>query len=217
MTYRFYRNCQFDGPVLDALYQEAFGEKTDGLFVEVGASNGRDFSNTWGLAKGGWGGIYIEPVEELAVECAKEHIGNPRVKTICCAAGASDQPMGSAWMIPEWGTATLSREAATLISKNKRLLPCPIRRLDSILAEESWPEQYELLVIDVDFGEIEVLKGYSINRWKPRLVIIELHEQAPAWQHPFNDEIRVFSRTYFHSAGYAPVYADSINTVFRLL
>lgn len=39
----------------------AAGGRTDGYFVEFGALNGRDFSNSYMLEKYGWSGIISEP------------------------------------------------------------------------------------------------------------------------------------------------------------
>jgi FkbM family methyltransferase len=216
VNYPFIRSCQFDGPVLDGIYQAAFGYKEDGLFVEAGASNGEDHSNTWGLSRIGWRGIYIEPVASLASACQANHQHNPLIKTIHAAAAAHDGA-GTVWFIPEWGTSTLNEQAAATISPHPLAQPCRMIKLDTVLAAEGWPARYDLLVIDVDFGEIEVLRGCNLQRWRPTLAIVETHEKTmdTGIRHPFSGAVLDFANAFFAAAGYQKVYADYINTVFR--
>jgi hypothetical protein len=83
--YQFASNCQFNAEDLNRIYQEAFGFRSHGSFVEVGASDGESYSNTCGLADIGWEGIYVEPVKELAKKCRLRHRKND-VSVYNCAA-----------------------------------------------------------------------------------------------------------------------------------
>lgn len=47
--------------------------------------------------------------------------------------------------------------------------------LDSILAEAGCPTRFDFLSIDVEGHEIEVLRGFDIARWRPRLILLEDH------------------------------------------
>lgn len=213
--YNFPINCQFDGSTLNKIYEDAFGvDKKDGFFVEIGASNGQDYSNTCGLADAGWSGIYVEPVQELADKCRVRHANN-KVKVFTCAAGAIDGEQ-ELYMINSWGTATSNRDAATTIgnaSNGFTAFTSKVLRLDSILLVVNAPEYFDLLVIDVDYGEIDVLKGFNIKYWQPKLVIIELHEDNPFQIH--SEKIRPYAWDYFANAEYEKIYHDSINTIFR--
>lgn len=208
MNYTFAPNCQIPADKLNAIYKEAFGEKTDGSFVEVGASNGQDYSNTCGLADLGWYGVYVEPVKELAEKCRKRH---PQHCTWNGAVGAYDGTQ-EMQLIKDWGTATFNRKAALSISSDIVSFLTDVEKLNTLLNNHFFRPGFDLLVIDVDFGEIEVLKGFTIADWKPKLVIIELHEES---QHPLSEEVRQFALPYFAEAGYANIYRDGINTIFR--
>ena len=210
MTYQFAINCQFDGKVLSDIYTKYFGPtKLDGRFVEVGASNGQDYSNTCWLADVGWYGLYIEPVVELANKCKKRH-PYPNVRVINAAAGSRDGET-ILYMIDSWGTATSNVMAAVQINGHVNPIKSPVYKLDSLLSILEWPRGFDLLVIDVDFGEIDVLKGFRISHWYPKMVIIELHEES---KHPLSEEVRQFAAPYFANAGYEKIYADHINTIF---
>lgn len=208
MNYTFAPNCQIPADKLNAIYKEAFGEKTDGSFVEVGASNGQDYSNTCGLADLGWKAIYMEPVADLAEECRQRH----PMKIVLKAAAGSRDGVEQMYLIPEWGTATSNLDAAGSITAHMSTFCSDVFKLDTILTVYGFQPGFDLLVIDVDFGEIEVLKGFTISDWKPKLVIIELHEES---QHPLSEEVRQFALPYFKEAGYEKCYFDSINSIFR--
>jgi hypothetical protein len=49
------------------------------------------------------------------------------------------------------------------------------RTLDSILEENNIEVNFDLLSIDVEGHEIELFKGFDIQRWKPKLVLLEDH------------------------------------------
>ncbi len=49
----------------------------------------------------------------------------------------------------------------------------PVRALDDVLVEAGAPAQFEFLSIDVEGHELEVLSGFDLARWRPRLLLIE--------------------------------------------
>jgi len=51
----------------------------------------------------------------------------------------------------------------------------PVRTLNDILQEAEAPSPIDLLSIDVEGHEIEVLHGFDLARWRPRLIMIEDH------------------------------------------
>ena len=51
----------------------------------------------------------------------------------------------------------------------------PIGTLDDILEEANAPVPIDFMSIDVERHEVEVLSGFDLARWRPRLVLIEDH------------------------------------------
>jgi hypothetical protein len=47
-----------------------------------------------------------------------------------------------------------------------------VRTLDRLLEEAGFP-RLDLLTIDVEGYEDEVLKGFTIERWKPQFIVVE--------------------------------------------
>ena len=91
-TYRkFYPisdTCQV--PKLSLIYEQYFGKRTDGTFVEVGAYDGEYVSNTSGLSDVGWTGLYFEPVPSFSEKCKARHANNKNVRVVNTAVGDHD-------------------------------------------------------------------------------------------------------------------------------
>ena len=69
-----------------ALKEEFFGDRT-GYFVDVGANDPKDISQTWHLEQKGWRGILIEPQPALDRPLAHDNI-------MLLAAGEIGQGVG---------------------------------------------------------------------------------------------------------------------------
>lgn len=187
MKYQFQPTCQILPSVLDFIYCDAFGFKTDGCFVEIGAHDGWHWSNTWGLAQSGWRGLCAEPLDRLYKECQKTHSERPNVTVVNCAIGDTE---GMATLgIGDYGAAASSPEKRFSVQQFT---------LDTFLELQGIPTGFDLLVIDVEGSEPQVLSGYTNAKWQPKVVIIE--------RPPVPNQ---FSRD-----GYDRVYADWINTVY---
>jgi hypothetical protein len=63
-----------------------FGAKRAGFFVEVGAYDGVNLSNTYHFEQCGWTGVLVEPDPDMAERCRRDR---PRSVTFQCAAGDS--------------------------------------------------------------------------------------------------------------------------------
>jgi hypothetical protein len=57
----------------------------------------------------------------------------------------------------------------------ERVIEVPVRTLDDILGEARAPVRFDLLSIDVEGHELEVLSGFDLARWQPRLRLLEDH------------------------------------------
>ena len=214
------RTCQI--PNLRALLTEALGTVDGGAFVEVGAYDGETFSNTSWLADNGWRGLYIEPSADFASLCAIRHRFN-HVSVVRCAAGAEDGTLAFSQM---GALSTLSDDAVTayddidwaksISRKRKAAVPTPVRRLDAILADGGWPSGFELLVVDVEGFEEQVFDGFDLDRWKPKVLIVELCDVHPDFPNDgalSQSAARV--RAHIVDHGYTPIHTDPINSVFR--
>lgn len=211
MNYEFHPLVQFDQDALDHLYKEAFGYKNDGTFVEVGGYDGNTYSHTVGLAKMGWRGVFVEPDPRLFAQLAANHIHSPRIsmhRAACGRYGSVDVTMHQ----DEFSCcgSTLNPD----VCKNDHPFITQLRTLDSILRFEQIGYGFDLLSIDVEFAECEVLSGFTLKDWMPRMVIIELCEMHDEPKHTWAKPARDMAYGLFPPAGYRVVHVDMINTIF---
>lgn len=209
-TYTFDPRVQFDPPKLDKMYQDCFGYKTDGTFVEVGAYDGKSYSHTWGLAEMGWRGVYVEPVPDLAAACIKNHLSHPNITTCCCAAGEDDSMTN---LDIEADSICGSTMNLSICKKPQRLL-VPMLTLDTILKFTKFKPGFDLLSIDVEFSELRVLDGFFLDYWLPKMIIIELCEFHGGPKQEWSAPLREHCANEFPKCGYRKIYSDAINGVF---
>jgi FkbM family methyltransferase len=217
--YRFPSTCQVPG--LADRYRQLFGPlKTDGRFVEVGAYDGESFSNTSGLADLGWSGLYVEPVPSYARACARRHASNKGVLVANCAVGTE---IGDVDIHLGEGLSTALEEQVEVFQqidwtrgfhKGDRVR-VPQFPLEDLLAQARIEPAFDLLVVDVEGSEDAVFDSFSLDDWKPRVLIVELIDHHPSFQ-SFEAVRRRSSdlRERVKRAGYAEFYVDEINTIF---
>lgn len=206
MAYITHPSCQI--PNIGTILHDYFPH--NGYFAEVGAFDGMHYGCTWGLAEAGWRGVYIEAHPDFALQCIKNHKAHPKIDTYSCACGATDGEINLT-VYGECSTTVLSKwNKEWGMNEQTEKIVVPMRTLDSIL-KESEIDFLDLLVVDVEEAEIEVLKGFSVGKYRPKMAIIELHEglgtraDQKGWQTPWVDD-------YFK--GYNKIYKDNINTIY---
>jgi len=149
----------------------AFFGGDKGFFVEVGANDPRVSSQTWQLEQAGWTGILIEPQPDLA-----DRLRSTRSAKVFAVACSSPENAGSSLPLHLAGPmSALDRERMSHGAVPQAVIQVPVRTLDAILTETGAQSPLDFVSIDVEGHEIEVLKGFDLARWRPRLVLLEDH------------------------------------------
>jgi FkbM family methyltransferase len=149
----------------------AFFGNRKGYFVEVGANEPRERSQTWHLEQAGWTGVLIEPQPALAGKLRA--IRTAKVFAVACS---SPDHAGRTLPLHVAGPlSALDRERMAPGATPETVIEVPVRTLDSVLEEAGSPARFDFLSIDVEGHEIEVLRGFDIARWRPRLILLEDH------------------------------------------
>ncbi len=142
-----------------------------GFFVEVGANHPKELSQSWHLEQRGWNGILIEPLPEMA-----ELLRQTRSAKVFAVACSSRKDAGRRLPFYVAGKmSSLDRDAMAPGCQPQTIIDVPVRTLDDILMEAGAPQPLELLSVDVEGHEIEVLRGFDFDRWRPRLMLLEDH------------------------------------------
>ena len=159
------------------LIREHFGNKRNGVFVEVGANDPTSpESQSHHLeTELGWTGLLIEPIPYLADLARQER---PKA-TVCEFACTSPDKVGFLeLLIPKVGDELMTGHAsleANLDEHNYREfenIRVQAVTLSSICSNHQI-ENIDLLSIDVEGAELEVLLGADLQKFKPKLILLE--------------------------------------------
>tara|TARA_B110000261_G_C12931364_1_gene296656 strand:+ start:56 stop:751 length:696 start_codon:yes stop_codon:yes gene_type:complete len=187
--YKSTTSCGKVGLILHDIYRQVLGYKKNGIFVEVGANDGKIGSFTYNLATLGWRGVYCEPVPEIYKLCVENHKEHDNIITLNVGCGCKkedltitvantlstmDSQMLEMYKNATWAQSTLKNSYETDIK---------IEKLDTLLEENNIPCDFDIFVLDVEGYEEEVLKGFSLDFYKPKMVIIEIPDTHPDFIH----------------------------------
>jgi FkbM family methyltransferase len=149
----------------------AFFGNRRGYFVEVGANEPHARSQTWHLEQAGWTGVLIEPQPALAGLLRANRTA--KVFAVACSS-----PNNAGRTLPLHVAGPLSgldRERLAPGAAPQAVIEVPVKTLDSVLEQAGTQPRFDFLSIDVEGHEIEVLRGFSIARWRPQLILLEDH------------------------------------------
>ena len=154
-----------------------FQGKELGFFIEVGA-NEPDliFSQTFHLEKNyNWKGILIEPIDYLYDKLKQVRTGAKAFQVAC----TSEEKTGIATLkIPVSGDHEITGHACLEVNVDHSLqhktrnVEVEAVTLNSILDSEK-VNKVDFLSIDVEGTELDVLKGFDLWKYSPKLIIIE--------------------------------------------
>lgn len=165
----------------DSILARFFGDQSEGVYIDVGAFDGVTFSNTYLFDLRGWNGICIEPNPE---PFAKLQQKRPRATCIQAAiVGNEHQKPVTLYLSKMPILATLTTEHADKIAiihgnvgetfDGFTEIEVPSMNLVQAIGKSTWNGTIDLLSIDVEWTNNEVLYGFDILGYKPRVIVIE--------------------------------------------
>jgi len=159
-----------------------------GFFVEAGANDGYDQSNTYYFEKlRGWSGLLIEPVPALAAECRRNRRG-PVIEAALVAAARPGETVElhfAGLMSTVAGALPDAAATARHVAQGLEVqalpatyrLRVPARTLSSILEEQNVSRAIDLLSLDVEGAETLALAGLDWARHAPRFICVETRDR----------------------------------------
>jgi FkbM family methyltransferase len=182
----YYSNGREDGIVRD-FFQDA----RNGVFVDVGAYDWQDGSNTYRLEQElGWSGLAIDAAPDYA---EGYRLNRPRTTFISAFVDDEDGRPRTIYLGDLAQEASSDKALGWRRPLQRREVHGLSARLDSILAQQQIARM-DFLSMDIELAEPGALRGFSIQRYRPRLVCIEM--AAP---------VRQAILDYFARAGYVIV------------
>jgi FkbM family methyltransferase len=156
--------------------RDFFGDKRDGFFVDVGANHYKTTSNTYYLETSlHWSGIAIEPLTEFQADYAKFR---PRTRFFPFFVSDISNQRAKMYVL-EHSTQTSSGDKTFTEQPGKKLqeMDVPTITLSDLLDSEK-VQRVDYMSIDIELWEPKALAGFDIERFQPKLVCIEAHQQV---------------------------------------
>ena len=181
----------------DLVIYDFFQNSPPGFFVEAGAYDGEFVSNTWLLESLGWNGLLVEPHPRMAEACRQNRPCSIVKEVALGPANASGTVDFTCADSPEGGAVLSFLEAESdhierCLEENCTLtkVSVPYTSLTTLL--EPITDSLEFLSLDVEGGELSILKGLDFHQFAPRMIVVEQQGRDTA------DELRnyLFERNY---------------------
>lgn len=172
------------------IVRDFFKDARGGVFVDVGANHYQRFSNTYYLETAlGWSGVALEPQKKFADDWARH-----RPKTTFVPLFVSDVSNREATLYVT-GNDLVASSSKEFTEAFGSVTPttATTTTLDDVL-ERLGVMRIDFLSMDIEMAEPQALAGFSIERFRPRLVAVEAHPP-----------IRQQLLDYFARHGYTPV------------
>lgn len=170
------------------------------------------------LALAGWDGIAIEPQLGFFSECAELYEDNPRIILENCCIGREN---GRTKLYLGGSNSTIISEMIDVYNSmgwsrisglnREKFIECDLFTLDFILDKHNWQPRFDVLIIDVEGAELDVLSGFSLDKWFPKIAIVETHALYPDECLGGNAET---INEYFADCRYQKISEDHINSIY---
>ena len=190
-------NAQFSE---DELVLAQFPDGFKGVAVDVGACDGVLLSNTHLLEQRGWQVYCIEPNPHWE---GGLKANNKRYLLVACAERNEDNVPFHVCSPPESYSSLINHGRTPYTG-----ITVPVRTLDWCL-NEFGVTHMDVLSIDVEGSELDVLAGFDIGKWRPKVIVIEnwaIHTRQ-------GETDRVEKVLAPH--GYTLILRNSVNEVYR--
>jgi len=183
----------------DLFVLAALGSPRSGFFVEFGATNGFDLSNTYLLEKEfGWTGILAEPAARWLPDLTKNRA--VAIDSRCVWSKSGEQLDFNETSVGEFSTlnAFSSSDGHSRTRRKGQVYSVETVSLQDLLEEHDAPKVIDYLSIDTEGSEFKILENFDFSRFSFRVVTVE---------HNFTG-IRGEIHALLQRNGYERVYED---------
>ena len=184
-----------------------FKDKRDGFYIDVGCFHPLDRNNTYLLYLKNWRGINID-ISQFSIDLF--NFLRPGDFNLKCAVSEKNQ------MIKTYFQKELSQLSTTDELQAKKAFQGKIKTqevqsysLDHIIENSKFcNKEIDLLDIDVEGADYQVLLGLNFEKYKPKLICIEIHNENLE-----NDVVYKF----LSNKGYKHIWSGVFSHLFKLL
>jgi FkbM family methyltransferase len=186
----------------DLILDSITGNKANGFYIDIGAFDPTDISNTKKFYERGWSGINVDPIKSVIDKFNKVR---PRDINLNVGIASAD----GFEMFHEFNEKYLSTFSEEKISQIKRKFPNAVLKesyliktisLENLIRESNM--EVDFLSIDVEGFELSVLNSNNWNLYRPKVVLIEV----------LSNKIEIFQ--ILEANNYKCVFCNNYNAIF---
>jgi len=158
------------------IIRDFFHDRRGGTFVDVGSYDYRRYSNTYYLDQAlGWSGVAVDAQEEFAADYAKYR---PRTKFFSYFVSDRSDAVESLF-VPRLNTlvASSNKDFAERDESSGHERKVHTITLNDLLARVRL-SKIDFMSMDIELAEPKALAGFAIERFSPRLVVVEAHPEV---------------------------------------
>jgi FkbM family methyltransferase len=158
------------------LFQDLFvlhmtGEKKDGYFVEFGATNGVDLSNSYLLETVGWSGLVAEPSKGWHQALIKNR--KCSIDLRCVWDGSGQTISFSETSAGEFSTVAEFRHSDHNNRSHAKEYTVETVSLNDLLEQHKAPSHIDYLSIDTEGSEHIILRALDFKKWTFGIITVE--------------------------------------------
>jgi FkbM family methyltransferase len=147
------------------------------FLVDVGANDGRLYSNSFSLVQEGWGGILIEPLPSPFKILNKRYAHRSDVKcvnqAISLKKGAGAMFIGTDGSLGMTSTLCTDKNDWFDRARTQQQIQVEVSPLTEILDFYQAPTEIGILMIDTEGLDFEVLQSLDFNKYHPEIILTE--------------------------------------------
>ena len=160
----------------DIFIVEYFRKKNNGFYIDVGCYHPIHINNTYLLHKKGWSGINID-IHQFSIDLF--NYLRPDDVNLNCAISNKNEVTEMFYQKELSQISTIEKQQAKIAFQgNIKKSKIQSLTLDALLEKINFTDKkLDLLDIDVEGADLKVLKGFNIEKFKPELICVEIHEK----------------------------------------
>ena len=163
----------------DLFLQKYFKDINDGFYVDIGCYHPVKYSNTALLYNKGWSGINLD-LNQTSIDLF--NIARRRDKNICAAISNKNESTNFYFDHSLSPVNTLNKEFSDFATKNISFKKHEEKEIKTYTFDSLINNFYlklnkiDFLNIDAEAHDFEVLEGFNLKKFKPKLICVELYD-----------------------------------------